>query len=107
MANLPGAMASLCWSGITSTCTRTRTNIKSVELIVRGQVFACPFLSILQSSKSFNPTRMKRPKLTQHEAESLIDKFHLQEPVKLLGIRGYYKRTMGNPLKNDRGIYDD
>src|SRR5688572_6960321 len=50
---------------------------------------------------------MNRPRLTQSEAHSMIEPYKLPEEVKLLGIRGYYKRTMGNPVKNDRGIYDD
>lgn len=28
-------------------------------------------------------------------------------PVRLLGLRGYYKKSMGDPTKNDIGIYDD
>lgn len=27
--------------------------------------------------------------------------------VKLLGVRGYFKHTMGNPASNDIGLYDD
>ena len=50
---------------------------------------------------------MTKPKLTHAEALARLQKFSLTEPIQLLGVRGYYKKTMGNPLKNDRGIYDD
>jgi lysozyme len=49
-----------------------------------------------------------KPKMTQADALAKLSSFDLQAyPVKILGIRGYYKQTMGNPVKNDRGIYDD
>ena len=50
---------------------------------------------------------MKRPKLTLQEAQAIVARYPIDSPVQLLGIRGYSKRTMGHPLKNDRGIYDD
>lgn len=50
---------------------------------------------------------MTKPKLTQAEAWGKIAPMNLPDQVKLLGIRGYYKQTMGNPVQNDRGIYDD
>lgn len=50
---------------------------------------------------------MNKPKLTQVEALGVLNKYSLTAPVQLLGIRGYYKKTMGNPIENDRGIYDD
>ncbi len=28
-------------------------------------------------------------------------------PVFLVGVRGYYEQSMGSPLGNDRGLYDD
>jgi lysozyme len=49
-----------------------------------------------------------KPKMTLQDALKELSAFGLDEyPVKVLGIRGYYKSTMGNPLKNDVGIYDD
>lgn len=50
---------------------------------------------------------MTQPKLTQAEAQAKLNPFNITDVVKVLGIRGYYKTTMGNPVKNDRGIYDD
>ena len=49
-----------------------------------------------------------KPKMSKEDAMKELAQFNLDAyPVKVLGIRGYYKQTMGNPIKNDRGIYDD
>lgn len=49
-----------------------------------------------------------KPQLKVDDALKLLEPFKLdQYPVKLLGVRGYYTHTMGNPDRNDLGIYDD
>lgn len=50
-----------------------------------------------------------KPLLTREEALQKIAVFVIPEEykVRLLGIRGYYKKTMGDSSKNDRSIYDD
>jgi hypothetical protein len=49
-----------------------------------------------------------KPQLKKADAEKILSAYDLTKyPVKLLGIRGYYKQRMGNPLQNDVGIYDD
>lgn len=51
-----------------------------------------------------------RPKLTRVEALGYVQKYKTDlgaQKCFLLGIRGYYKHTMGNPAYNDRNIYDD
>lgn len=52
---------------------------------------------------------MNRPKITRAELEALIVKagYQLADKLMIVGIRGYYKDTMGKPGTNDRGIYDD
>jgi hypothetical protein len=50
---------------------------------------------------------MTNPKLTQPELLKLLIPYPNVDSVQVAGIRGYYKTTMGNPVKNDRGIYDD
>lgn len=52
---------------------------------------------------------MTRPKMTLEEVLALLKQknINIAEPVKVIAIRGYYKDTMGEKGKNDRGIYDD
>lgn len=52
---------------------------------------------------------MNRPQITRAELEDMIVKAGYQVPDKamIVGIRGYYKDSMGKPGANDRGIYDD
>jgi lysozyme len=49
-----------------------------------------------------------KPQLKVDDALAQLAPFKVDPyPVKLLGVRGYYKNTMGAPGKNDIGIYDD
>jgi hypothetical protein len=51
-----------------------------------------------------------RPKISRSELSARMNAEHptwKDYPITIVGIRGYYQRTMGDPTKNDRGIYDD
>jgi lysozyme len=51
---------------------------------------------------------MTRPKITQPEVEKYIHSAaQIVESVVIVGLRGYYKDSMGKKGENDRGIYDD
>lgn len=52
----------------------------------------------------------RKPQMTKGELEARIKSEHpnfIVPDFLVVGIRGYYKKTMGNPSLNDRGIYDD
>lgn len=48
-----------------------------------------------------------RPQIKRKDTEKLIASRSVSDPVCLVGIRGYYRDTMGAKGKQDRGIYDD
>lgn len=48
-----------------------------------------------------------RPQIGSDEALTLIRQAGVNDTVSLLGIRGYYRDTMGAVGVNDRNIYDD
>jgi lysozyme len=48
-----------------------------------------------------------RPRITAQDVEEIARKHGVKDAVAIVGIRGYYLRTLGDPKKNDRGIWDD
>ena len=52
----------------------------------------------------------KKPQISKVELIDLVKKAHpnfVEPDLYWVGIRGYYKRTMGDPTSNDRAMYDD
>lgn len=47
------------------------------------------------------------PKASIARITEAIRQAGINDPVVLVGVRGYYKDSMGKPGSNDRGIYDD
>src|SRR5690606_1532977 len=51
-----------------------------------------------------------RPRLSSQELGEIISPFNLDRdrfPLLIVGIRGYYRKSLGNPESNDRNIYDE
>lgn len=48
-----------------------------------------------------------RPKLSIVDARKLLAAYGVSDPTVIIAQRGYYRDTMGEPGKNDRGVFDD
>lgn len=45
--------------------------------------------------------------MTDAEARKILRQAGVTDQVAIIGRRGWYLKTMGDPTRNDRGIYDD
>lgn len=50
---------------------------------------------------------MKTPQLPAARVQELLKGLVPEYPAAILAVRGYYQKTMGDPDRNDVGIYDD
>lgn len=48
-----------------------------------------------------------RPRIQRKDTEKLLASRRVSDPVCVVGIRGYYRDTMGAKGKNDVGLFDD
>lgn len=48
-----------------------------------------------------------KPQLKREDAVNFLAELKSSYPINLVGVRGYFEKTMGDPSKNDRGMYDD
>lgn len=48
-----------------------------------------------------------RPKQSREATEAILEKHGVKDACALVGVRGYYLHTIGDPEKNDIGVYDD
>ncbi len=51
-----------------------------------------------------------RPQMSREDAEKIIATYNIDRekyPVCVVAVRGYFRDSLGEPGKNDRGIYDD
>jgi len=48
-----------------------------------------------------------RPRQTEKETRAILSAHGITDKVALQASRGYYKASMGDPRRNDRGMYDD
>lgn len=58
------------------------------------------------------PTKIpgSKPRLSAEDLAARVAPFRINRrtyPMIVVGVRGYYKKSMGAPEVNDRGIYDD
>lgn len=52
-------------------------------------------------------TPKSHPAISRAAVEALLAKHDVKDQVALVGIRGYFRNTMGKPGQNDVGLYDD